>query len=100
MLIGDILLLSKSSGYGLIIVIEQFSSAVESNYAIAIASLGYFLKISREFFNHTMRSKANQSYLVGEIFPALLGTLQVYVVATSPDWFITLFSPVVIVGSD
>ena len=44
---------------------------VESNYAVAIATLGDWLKKSRASFSTNKKQNQNQSHLVRAIFPAL-----------------------------
>ena len=63
---------------------------VESHFVVAIATLCDWLKISRQFFNQSTYEKQNQN--------RALSKLQVS--ARSSDWFITLFTFVVIAWSN
>ena len=68
--------------------------AVKSNWAIAISTLGDWLKNFVPIFK-PMRSKTeNQSHLEGATFPALRSKLSL--ISRNSDWFIALFAAVVI----
>ena len=63
---------------------------VESNDAIAIATLSDCIKVSRQFFNHPLKSKSktNRAWCA-RFFPRLQ-------VAGNSDWFNASFTPNVI----
>ena len=65
---------------------------VEGDYAIAIAALSDWLKISRQFFNQW---EAKPIAPCSRDFFRTLSKLQV--IARNSDWFIALFAPVVII---
>lgn len=70
---------------------SHFQMTVDSNYAIATATL----IISRQFFHQQAKKQnQNQSHLLRAIFPALLSKL--HVITTNSDWLITPFAPVTI----
>ena len=67
---------------------------VESDYAIAIAALSDWLKISRQFFNQ-WEAKPKPIAPCSRDFFRTLSKLQV--IARNSDWFIALFASVVII---
>ena len=72
---------------------SSFQMTVESNYAIAITTLGDWLKISRQFFNQ-WEAKPKPIPLCTHGFSRALSKL--HVIARNSDWLITLFPSVVI----